>query len=238
MNRIFFLLFLLITQVINAQRNSLSGIIQYNNEPIEKAEIVNLTQKKYLITNKSGKYSLSVNIKDTIVFYAKNFAWQKLIINSDHLETNQLNINLELKTDELDEIIITKQRGRWSLKQVQEIIDGKYVDDFQTSPKNRLIYDGTIENGMDVNRMLGEVYKLFKKKKKTFEISFYKFATTTCDKTYFKEQLKMDSDEVPYFLEYCSKDPESKIVINKNNVFDLMDFLAVKNKEYIKINEE
>ena len=238
MNRIFFLLFLLITQVINAQTNSLSGIIQYNNEPIEKAEIVNLTQKKHLITNKSGKYSLSVNIKDTIVFYAKNFAWQKLIINSDHLETNQLNINLELKTDELDEIIITKQAGRWSLKQVQEIIDGKYVDDFQTSPKNRLIYDGTIENGMDVNRMLGEVYKLFKKKKKTSEISFYKFATTTCDKSYFKEQLKMDSDEVPYFLEYCSKDPESKIVINKNNVFDLMDFLAVKNKEYIKINEE
>lgn len=241
MNRFVLFFTLFACQYISAQSTStISGIVVYNTQPVERAEIVNLNQKKHLTTNQSGKFTIKVNLNDTLLVYAKNFDLQKIIIDSKHLNSTNLEVNLDLKTDQLEEIVIIKDiGGRWSLKQVQEMIDRKYVDDFQTSPKNRLIYDGTIENGMDINRIGGELLKrLFKQKKKSPEISFSTFAITTCDKNYFKEKLKMNNEEIPYFLEYCTKDPQTKIVIQKNNVFDLMDFLARKNKEYSKPNEE
>lgn len=216
---------------LGQDQTKLSGKVTHQQNPVIKTEIVNLTQKKIASTNNQGKFSIKAQLGDTLVFYAKNFNIEKIIVTNKEIQASELNIILDIKTEELEEIVIDKQ-ARWSMKYIQEIIDRKYVDDLQTSPKNRLIYDGTIENGVDVNRLGKETFKLIKKafrpKEKPKEITFKKYAITTCDAYYFKNILKLEPDHIILFLDYCDEDEAAKIAQNKNNIFDLMDYLSSK----------
>ena len=236
--KIIFLFFLFIFQFAKSQNKTIiSGKITYQEIGIPKAEVVNITQKKDSQTDLQGKFKIQANKGDTLLFFSKNFKIQKIILTEAEIYNSELIIILELESKELEEIVINKGI-RWSAKEIQKILDTKYVDDLQTSPKNKLIYDGTIENGVDIARIGKELYRLIKKglkqKNNSEEVSFNKHVLKTCDLYYFKNQLGLNEDNIVLFLEYCSMDSKSKIVQQKNNVFDTMDFLSSKINDFKK----
>jgi hypothetical protein len=125
-----------------------------------------------------------------------------------------------------------------SFGNTQRIVDKKYFDDAQSSPKNRLMpSDGTIKNGMDFTRLFKDIFKLIrgKKPKKTeldLEVNFIEVVNEKFKNSFFINTLKINEYQIGLFLIFCEYDSKSKTVINSNSEFELMDFLITKSEEF------
>ena len=108
------------------------------------------------------------------------------------------------------------------------------------------VYDGTISNGMNFGTMGAGLLGLFKKeensnkkpKKKTPELDFKTFAEATCPLDFFTKDLKLNPDEKALFLDFCTADPQSEIILKQKNLLYTMDFLYAKNEEFKKLKTE
>ena len=101
------------------------------------------------------------------------------------------------------------------------------------------VYNGSIENGMDLMRIGGMILKLFIKEKEVVkeipQIEFKQLAKSTCDEKFYLQTLKLNPDQIELFLEFCDADPKSKTVAESNNALTVMDFLLAKNIEFKKL---
>ncbi|UYW02502.1 carboxypeptidase-like regulatory domain-containing protein [Flavobacterium agricola] len=229
----FLFITLLITQLTWAQKPStVSGIVVDNGLLLKKVEVVNLSNKSNTTTNSKGFFSIEAQPNDTLVFHLTKYEAQKFIVEELDLAPNVVEIILDQKATELDEVVVHKNQNKSSRKEIQAIIDKQYVDDLQSSPKNRLVYNGSIENGVDLSRIGKEIFNLFKSTKKQPQISFRSFVFKHCDKYFFRDQLKLEEDQVLDFIAFCETDPNINAVIAKDNVFDLMDFLTSKKQAF------
>ena len=52
------------------------------------------------------------------------------------------------------------------------------------------------------------------------------------DSYFFTNTLKLKSNEVGLFLDYCENDPKSKTLLQEKDEFMLIDFLITKNEEF------
>lgn len=103
--------------------------------------------------------------------------------------------------------------------------------------KNSGVYQGTIENGMDLMRIESMVLDLFAKKKSPFKKLFQKFnlkylQKETCNKKFDLQTLKLKPKQIEVFLEFCDADPKSKTVAESNNALSVMNFWFAKNIEF------
>ncbi|WP_310554856.1 hypothetical protein [Flavobacterium sp.] len=203
------------------------------------ADIINPDSKEFMATNDKGEFSILAKAGDVLVFIADNYEYHRIQLSQEDINKNNLVISLTKKTIALKEVIIKKNRLSPVSQNTQKYVDGQYFDDKYSSPKNRLIYDGSIENGMDFMRMGKELIKLFKNKKgydkkKVKEIDFKEFSTNTFSESFFTKTLELHEDEVALFLEFCTADPKSKLIVDEKNIMGVMDFYFTKKEEYKK----
>ncbi len=82
------------------------------------------------------------------------------------------------------------------------------------------------------------LYLFVKEKEPTKEngtnVEFVVLAKNTCNQKFYLEKLKLKTEEIDLFLQFCDVDPKSKIVVKDNNVLSMMDFLSAKNIEFLK----
>ena len=204
------------------------------------ADIINPDSKEMRATDEKGEFSLVVKADDVLVFIADNYEYYRIKLTQEDINKNNLIISLIKKPIALKEVVIKENKSITPLtKNTQKYVDGQYFPDRYTSPKNRLVYDGSIENGMDFVRMGKEIIKLFKKKKgydkkKVKEIDFKEFSTSTFSESFFTQTLELKEEEVYLFLEFCTADPKSKQIVDEKNIMGVMDFYITKNQEYKK----
>ncbi len=72
--------------------------------------------------------------------------------------------------------------------------------------------------------------------KENTKVEFKEFAKTNCNQNFYLEILKLKTDEINLFLEFCDADPKSKIILENSNVLSFMDFLYFKNTEFKKLS--
>ena len=123
----------------------------------------------------------------------------------------------------------------------QGIVDIEFIDDAKSSPINRTMpSNGTIENGMDFVRIFKMVSKVFKKDVAVKEgpnalVDFSDVVSKGLDRYFFTNTLKLKSEEIALFLDYCENDPKSRTLLNQQDEFMLIDFLITKNEEFKRI---
>lgn len=215
------------------------GKVTSEDLAVQGAEILNLRSKKTTTTDANGDFSILVKAKDTLMFLAKKYQYKKLILEKEDIEKTNLLISLVQKPDELEEVVITKvefnSKGYFSQEVADEIKleKGKY--------RNRQINDGTIENGTDFIRIGRMILNLFKKEKDDNKETvstpeFKELAKTNYNDTFYINTLKLKSEEIALFLNFCDADPKSKTVLENSNPLKLLDFLFAKNIEFKKLN--
>jgi hypothetical protein len=217
----------------------LNGAVKSDDFPLQGIEIINQTSQQITKSDASGNFSLAVKLKDEIIFYGTDYVSFSITITPEILAKNSLEISLEKKAIQIDEVVVEREDA-WSSNYMQKIIDKRYERDGQTAIKNEQIYTGSITDGLNLVAVGKLVGKLFKKKYKGKEplpdLPFNDFVTANFNQKFFEETLKIKPDEMLLFLEFCQADPKSETISQNGNTLGALDFLIEKNAEFKKIN--
>lgn len=242
--KLFLVSFFLIIQVAFSQaKKQLMGKVLCKNLPVV-ADIVNPNSKQMMTTNDKGEFSVLAKAGDVLVFIATDYEYHRVELTQEDINKNNLVVNLTKKAIALREVVIKKNTVQPKISSnTQKYVDQKYAPDQYTSQKNKLIYDGTIENGIDFMRLGKDIIKLFKSKKskdkkKIDKVDFKEFSTSTFSESFFTKNLELNEDEVALFLEFCAADPKSKLIVDEKNIAGVMDFYITKKNEFKKASLE
>jgi hypothetical protein len=241
-NYFFAFLLLFVFQCGFSQTEKLiNGKVLHEQFPVEKVDVVNFSSKKVAVTNAAGGFSILVKVGDELIFISKNHDIKKIALNQKTIDKNNLLISLILKPEELEEVVITKIPAiKLSTDKTYEQgkLDQLAIEKSARSLKTG-VYNGSIENGMNLMRIGGMILKLFIKEKEVVkeipQIEFKQLAKSTCDEKFYLQTLKLNPDQIELFLEFCDADPKSKTVAESNNALTVMDFLLAKNIEFKKL---
>lgn len=237
-----FLLLFVLQSGFSQTEKLISGKVLHEQFPVEKVEVVNFISKKVEVTNAAGEFSIMAKAGDELIFISKDHDIKKIVLDQKTIDKNKLIISLILKPEELKEVVITQipsiKLGNDKAYE-QGKLDQLAVEKSARSLKTG-VYNGRIENGMDLMRIGGMILGLFiKEKEKVPEIKlqneFKQLARSSCDEKFYIETLKLKPEEIPLFLQFCNADPKSKTLIENSNVLSMMDFLSTKNIEFKKL---
>jgi hypothetical protein len=239
------LFFLTVQSGFSQTEKLISGTVFYEKFPVEKVEVANFISKKIAITNAAGAFSMLVKAGDELLFVSKNHEIKKIVVDQNIINKNNLLISLSLKPEQLDEVVITKMPSiRLSTDKAYEqgMLDQLTLQKAANTPKILGVYQGTIENGMDLIRIGTMILDVFGKgkekvKKTAPELEFKALAKSSCNPKFYLENLKLNPDEIALFLQFCSADPKSKTLSQNNTVLSMMDFLFAKNIEFKKLKD-
>ena len=243
-NKIGIICLIFFTQFLFAQnenRKSLHG--QFTNEStlVDNGYVFNLNSKTRTFISNQGFFDILAKAKDTLLVSSASFKSKKIILQDKDFAKPLFIVTLESQTTLLKEVLV---KGKTEIKPAipssQGIVDMKFIDDEKSSPKNRsMLSDGSIENGMDFVRMYKMVAKLFKKEAEKADtnstVGFSEAVSKGVDSYFFTNTLKLKSNEVGLFLDYCENDPKSKTLLQEKDEFMLIDFLITKNEEFKRI---
>ncbi|MFV8352238.1 hypothetical protein [Flavobacterium sp. XS2P14] len=232
-------------QTVLAQGNKrIQGQVYFDRTAATKVEVINATAKTVTLTDAEGKFTIGINVNDQLVFVAKNHEIKEIKISIAVLNQGAIKISLSPKVEELKEVIVQSmpsiklsKDAKWE----QAKLDQYTLEKNAKKLKNSGVYTGNIENGMDLMRIGGMILKLFLKEKEEVkkvaitDIDFITLAKSSCDQKFYIETLKLKSEEIALFLQFCEADPKSKTLLENSTVLSMMDFLSNKNIEFKKL---
>lgn len=228
---------------ISQTEKLLHGKVVSNNNPLKKVEVINKTAQTNTTTNDLGEFSISVKSRDSLLFFSKDYFFTRIKLTQENIDQNNLVINMVLKPEELNEVVINNIKLAPVHTSQQDIDDIKFAKDVTSLQKYTGVYNGTITNGIDFMRLGSGLVNLFKKednepKKKTPTIDFRKLISTSIPDNFFTTDLKLKVDEKELFLDFCDADPRSVNLLNHSNILTTMDFLYAKNEEFKKLKAD
>lgn len=238
------LVFFIICQLGFAQdssRKTLRGLVVNDSVKVENVVIFNVNARTGTITKFEGAFTIPAKEHDTLVISSLEFKSKKVVLTKELMEMDVMKITLQSLTNQLAEVLVEKEKIKSPIKNSQEVVDTKYYDDAQSSPKNTVMPNyNVIENGADFVRMYKDVLKILRKKdpkKKDFtsNVNFTETVMKRINYSFFSNSLKLHDDEIKLFLMFSENDTKSKSIVKKATDFELMDFLVGKNMEFKEI---
>ncbi|MFH6993788.1 hypothetical protein [Flavobacterium sp. FlaQc-48] len=247
-NKLGILVVCLICQVVlgqNYSRKPLHGQVVNDSITLESGYVMNLNANIRTFISSNGLFDIMAKPKDTLLITSAAFQSKKIVLTEKNCADRLFLVQMDLVSNQLKEVVVQKDlKVKAFNKNSQAIVDTQYFDDEKSSPKNRFVYNGTIENGVDFVRIFKDAKKLLKKKdvedgaqeQEISDVAFTIYAKANFTPDFYTDTLKLKADEVDMFLLYCSVDPESKKHVKQEEKFELMDFLITKSKEFKKAN--
>ena len=210
----------------------LHGKVISQNIALKDVEVINKTSQTTTRTNTLGEFTISVKAQDSLIFFAKDYLFTKLKITSKEIETNNIVVNMILKPEELNEVVINKvefDKVKISADDVADVLISKNAKDLFW---NTGVSDNSIREALRIS------FPLKGKQKKTIEVAddrFKKLVVATCPPDFFLKNLKIKPEEKELFIEFCDADPKSKTLLEHPNVLATMDFLYAKSDAFKKL---
>lgn len=211
----------------------LNGKVLSQNIPLNKVEVINKTTKISTRTNERGEFSILVRLNDSVLFFSRDYFFKRLKVSQENIDQNNIVVNMILKPEELDEVLITKI----SFPKVKAADENSKIVPLPPI-SNPGVYTGGIANGADLIAIFSFFRKKDKKAKeiKFKELDFKNLAEATVPLDFFTNDLKLNPEEKELFLQFCDADPQAKILVQQKNLLYTMDFLHTKNEEFKKLN--
>ncbi|MFQ6603820.1 hypothetical protein [Flavobacterium sp. C3NV] len=246
-NKLGILVVCLFCQIALGQNNSrkpLHGQVVNDSITLESGYVMNLNANIRTFISSNGLFDIMAKPKDTLLITSMAFQSKKIVLTEKNCADRLFLVQMDLVSNQLKEVVVHKDlKVKAFDKNSQAIVDTKFVDDEKSSPKNRFIYDGTIENGVDFVRIFKDAKKLMRKKdvdvvpeEEASDFAFTMYAKANFTPDFYTDTLKLKKEEVDIFLLFCAVDPESKKHLKQEEKFELMDFLITKSQEFKKVN--
>ncbi|HEY1195452.1 carboxypeptidase-like regulatory domain-containing protein [Flavobacterium sp.] len=217
---------------ISQTEKVLNGKVLSQNTPLNQVEVINKTAKTSTTTNELGEFSILAKAQDSLLFFSKDYFFKRLKISQENMNQNNIIVNMILKPEELNEVVVTNiefDKVKFDADAVADVLIDKTAKDLFW---NTGVNDNTIREALRVS------IPLKGKRKKTIEVDddrFKKLVIAYCPPDFFINNLKIKSEEKELFFDFCESDPKSKTLLENPNVLTVMDFLYAKNQEFKKL---
>nr|WP_315243547.1 hypothetical protein [uncultured Flavobacterium sp.] len=218
----------------------LHGKVVAQDLPLKNVEVINKTAKISTRTNESGEFSISVNIKDSLLFFSKDFLFTRLKVTAENIQSNRFTVNMIAKPEELKEVVILNKESKtvWLTKEEIEQIKLN-AHKSKEGLKIAGYKEAVMPLGTDFIYLGKQIRNLFKKeetpKKESPKIDFNQLIKSTLNPDFLTKDLKLKPEETALFIEFCEADPKSKTLLENPNILATMDFLYTKNEEFKKL---
>ena len=213
----------------------LHGKVFSGNNLLKKVEVINKTAKTSTTTNDLGEFSILAKAKDSLLFFSKDYFFTRLEITQDNIDQNNIAVNMIIKPEELNEVVITKvefDKIKIDADAVADVLISKNAKDLSW---NTGVSDNSIREALRIS------FPLKGKQNKKIELDddrLKKLIMAYCPPDFFIKNLKITAEEKELFIDFCDSDPKSKTLLEYPNVLAIMDFLYAKNVEFKKLKTE
>src|SRR6056297_2964483 len=247
MKKLFFIFILLIfsTHLYSQESVMLKGKILTDSieAPIH---IINITAEKGTVTEANGEFSVEVKENDLLLFSSVQFRKKEILITPQILSTGYLEIELQKELTELDEVRLHQLSGNLG-NDIEGIktFDPRIIG-FALSDKEPLsIEERKLAAITSPNDPVGMLYGIISGQKKMYEKAIknsklsalvYQARDVMPDE-FFTVTLEVKENKIMDFLYYCSREPNFKELINKNDPLLLMELLEEKLIKYYEFVE-
>lgn len=229
---------------ISQTEKLLHGKVVIQDLPLKNVEVINKTAKISTRTNESGEFEIAVNIKDSLLFFSKDFLFTRLKVTAENIQSNSFTVNMIAKPEELKEVVVLNKESKtvWLTKEEIEQIKLN-AHKSKEGLKIAGYKEAVMPLGTDFIYLGKQIRNLFKKeespKKESPKIDLNQLIKTTLNPDFFTKDLKLKPEETALFIEFCDADPKSKkTLLNNPNILALMDFLYAKNDEFKKLKAD
>ncbi|WP_040247816.1 carboxypeptidase-like regulatory domain-containing protein [Psychroserpens mesophilus] len=232
-----------------AQSIDLKGQVKASSE-IEGIHVLNISAEEYTITNQQGAFEIPVKISDTILVSSVQYIPKTIVITEDIISSKFINVKLEDRINELDEVVVGKVLTGDLLSDIKNS-DAKpdinfydvgipgYTGKPKTQKERRVIeadggkfvyYYGLIAT-INIHKILNRISGRTKKLKHIVRLEeqdacMNKAIAELSDELF--GHIELDEALKREFFYYASEDPGFLDVCNLNSDIKLFEFLIDK----------
>ena len=241
--RIFLTFFLLLaTNFIFSQddyRTWIKGKVLYKNVNVSSANVINNTSQQATTTNDDGEFEIEVKLNDKLIFSSVQYQIRELNITKEILQRNRIVIDVNEKVNELDQVVVTpeNQEKFLDLKE-EEFKRFDYSFDKSTRVNNVINEQGKLRDGINFVNLYRLISNTLKKDSEENQTN-YKYNPSDLlrelyDDVFFTKNLLIPNDQINEFLLYCDDNFPDRILLKKDNEFELIEFLVKQSKKFVK----
>ncbi|MDY2587620.1 hypothetical protein [Winogradskyella aquimaris] len=244
--RLLFIFILFSTGHYNLSAQTLSGKVYDTKTVVKDMKVLNKTQNRLTVTNDNGDFSIEAKINDTISFQSIFYHPLEVVLKPTHFEG--LNVfEVQEIISELDEVELQSEPEQpvFEEETYNQDLHNLIKEDIKRNPE--LYQSPNAQYGIDFFYLIGQVVKLFKRKKPKeplYEPLTYKeidslFAYDPFfNQQLITENLKIPKDKVKLFFDFCSAKGISSELLKEENKMMLLEELVVNSELFLILLEE
>ena len=223
----------------NDYRTWIKGKVLYKNVNVSSANVINNSSQKATTTNQDGEFDIEVKLNDKLIFSSVQYQITELNITKEILQKNRIVIDVNEKVTELDEVVVTPDdKEKFLDLKEEEFKSYDYTFDKSTRVNNVINEQGKLKNGVNFVNLFRLISNSIKNESEIKEMSS-KYNPSDLirelyDDMFFSKNLMIPSDKINEFLLYCNDNFPDRILLQKDNEFELIDFLVKQSKKFIK----
>ena len=222
------------------ERIILRGKVLYRNVNVPNENVINSTSQRATITNDNGEFSIRVKLDDEIVFTSINYQIEVVKITQKILDNNRLVVEVNEKVTQLDEVVVSPENQKKFLEmQNEEFKKFEYETDQTTEVVNIAedkITRGIMTDGINFVNIFKALVNTKKDEttedKKPLKVS--EVLRLVYDDEFFVLDLNIPQDQIDAFLIYCDEKIPPRSLMQKDNEFELIDFLVTQSNIFLK----
>ena len=241
--RIFFNIFLLIAINFSYSQDDyrtwIKGKVLYKNVNVNSANVINNTSQQATTTNEEGEFEIEVKLNDKLIFSSVQYQIRELNITKEILQKNRIVIDVNEKVTELDQVVVTPDdKEKFLDLKEEEFKRFDYTFDKSTRVNNVINEEGKLKNGVNFVNLYRLISKSISDQSQEKSVNF-KYRPSDLlrelyDDIFFTKNLMIPDDKINEFLLYCDDNFPDRILLQKDNEFELIEFLVKQSKKFVK----
>ena len=220
-------------------RTWIKGKVLYKNVNVGSANVINNTSQQATTTNDDGEFEIEVKLNDKLIFSSVQYQIRELNITKEILQRNRIVIDVNEKVNELDQVVVTpeNQEKFLDLKE-EEFKRFDYSFDKSSRVNNVINEQGKLRDGINFVNLYRLISKSLKNDSEENKVR-YKYNPSDLlrelyDDVFFTKNLLIPSDKINEFLLFCDDNFPDRILLQKDNEFELIEFLVKQSKKFVK----
>ncbi len=225
---------------------TLKGKVYDSKSTVKNIKVLNKTQNRLTVTDDEGSFSIEAKVNDTIAFNSVFYHPKEVILTQAHFdELNIFEIKKIINALEEVEIKVEPEQPVFEAETYNKELHNLIKEDIKRNPG--LYQPAGATYGVDFIYLIGQVAKLFKRKKsKTPE---YKLLTYTqvdslfSNSSFFNKRLVTENFKIPetntkLFYDFCAAKGISSELLKDEKKMELLEQLVINSQLFLILLEE
>ncbi|MBO6880175.1 carboxypeptidase-like regulatory domain-containing protein [Winogradskyella sp.] len=225
---------------------TLEGKVYDSKSTVKDIKVVNKTQNRLTVTDKDGNFSIVAKVNDTIAFESIFYHQKTVVLTQTHFEEPNV-FELKKITNELDEVEVKAEPEQpvFEVETYNVELHNLIKEDIKNNPG--LYQPAGATYGVDFVYLIGQVVKLFKRKKEklheytpiTYKQMDSLFSTSSFfNKRLVTENLNIPEDKTKLFYDFCSAKGISSELLKDEKKMELLEALVLNSQLFLILLEE